>query len=98
MKIANADKLKHHFEHVVMVKNFTVPEILTIIDTFSKEVSEGKWLDQIEPFGYSEFKVACCDQCHESYVLNDEWGIDDVREEWHYCPNCGAHMVGGTKP
>lgn len=35
MKIANADKLKYHFEHVVMVKLFTVPEILTIIDTFS---------------------------------------------------------------
>ena len=40
MKIANADKLIHHFEHVVMVKNFTVPEILTIIDTFSVEINE----------------------------------------------------------
>ena len=44
MKIANADKLKYHFEHVVMVKNFTVPEILTIIDTFSEEISEGVWI------------------------------------------------------
>ena len=42
MRIANADKLKDHFEHVVMVKNFTVPEILTIIDTFSAEVTEGR--------------------------------------------------------
>lgn len=41
MKIANADKLKHHFEHVVMVKHFTVPEILTIINTFSVEIPEG---------------------------------------------------------
>ena len=40
MRIANADKLKDHFEHVVMVKLFTVPEILTIIDTFSSEVDE----------------------------------------------------------
>ena len=40
MKIANADKLKHHFETVVSVKLFTVPEILTIIDTFSVEVPE----------------------------------------------------------
>ena len=40
MRIANADKLKEHFEHVVMVKNFTVPEILTIIDTFSVEINE----------------------------------------------------------
>ena len=44
MKIANADKLKHHFEHVVMVKTFTVPEILTIIDTFSREIPEGVWI------------------------------------------------------
>lgn len=40
MRIANADKLKEHFEHVVMVKTFTVPEILTIIDTFSVEINE----------------------------------------------------------
>ena len=40
MKIANADKLKYHFEHVVMVKLFTVPEILTIIDTFSSEAND----------------------------------------------------------
>ena len=37
MKIANADKLIHHFEHTVMVKNFTVPEIVTIIKNFSVE-------------------------------------------------------------
>ena len=40
MKIANADKLKKHFENVVDVKLFTVPEICTIIDTFSSEVDE----------------------------------------------------------
>ena len=37
MKIANADKLIHHFEHTVMVKTFTVPEIVTIIKSFSIE-------------------------------------------------------------
>lgn len=42
MKIANADKLKKHFESVVDVKLFTVPNILTIIDTFSVEVQEGR--------------------------------------------------------
>lgn len=41
MKLANADKLKYHFEHVVMVKLFTVPEILTIIDTFTLDFREG---------------------------------------------------------
>ena len=40
MKIANADKLIHHFENVVDVKLFTVPEIVTIIKNFSIEVPE----------------------------------------------------------
>lgn len=40
MKIANADKLIHHFEHTVLVKNFTVPEIVTIINSFSLDIPE----------------------------------------------------------
>lgn len=40
MKIANADKLIHHFENVVDVKLFTVPEIVTIIKSFSIEFDE----------------------------------------------------------
>ena len=38
MKIANADKLIHHFENTVDVKLFTVPEIVTIIKSFSEEI------------------------------------------------------------
>ena len=40
MKIANADKLKHHFENVVDVKLFTPAQICTIIDSFSIEIPE----------------------------------------------------------
>lgn len=38
MKIADADRLKKHFESLVDVKLFTVHNILTIIDTFSIEI------------------------------------------------------------
>lgn len=41
MKITNGDKLIHHFENVVDVKLFTVPEIVQIIETFSLEIPEG---------------------------------------------------------
>ena len=41
MKITNADKLIHHFENTVDVKLFTVPEIVTIIKSFSVEIPEG---------------------------------------------------------
>ena len=40
MKIADADRLKKHFENVVDVKLFTVHNILTIIETFSIEIPE----------------------------------------------------------
>ena len=41
MKIANSDKLIHHFESCVDVKLFTVPEIVTIVKSFSVEIPEG---------------------------------------------------------
>ena len=41
MKIADTDRLIHHFETVVDVKLFTVPEIVTIIKNFSMEIPEG---------------------------------------------------------
>ena len=41
MLIADADKLKKHFETVVDVHLFTVPQILTIIDTFSIDIPDG---------------------------------------------------------
>ena len=41
MKIINADKLIHHFENTVDVKLFTIPEIVTIIKSFSIEIPEG---------------------------------------------------------
>ena len=41
MKIADSDRLIKHFENVVDVKLFTVPEIVTIIKSFSVEIPEG---------------------------------------------------------
>ena len=40
MKIADTDRLIHHFENTVDVKLFTVPEIVTIIKSFSVEIPE----------------------------------------------------------
>jgi len=55
MLIINGNKLIQHFEHVVDVHLFTVPNILTIINTFSVEVPDGskiinadKLIDNIE--------------------------------------------------
>lgn len=40
MKIANADKLIHHFESCVDVKLFTPAQIITIIETASIEIPD----------------------------------------------------------
>ena len=40
MKIADTDRLIHHFESCVDVKLFTVPEIVTIVKSFSVEIPE----------------------------------------------------------
>ena len=40
MKIADADRLKKHFESVVDVHLFTAPQIMTIIETFSIEIPD----------------------------------------------------------
>ena len=40
MKIADTDRLIHHFESCVDVKLFTIPEIVTIVKSFSVEIPE----------------------------------------------------------
>ena len=40
MKIADSNRLIQHFENVVDVKLFTVPEIVTIVKSFSVEIPE----------------------------------------------------------
>ena len=40
MKIVNYEKMKRHFENVVDVKLFTVPNILTIMETFTEDLHD----------------------------------------------------------
>lgn len=60
MKIVNYEKMKRHFENVVDVKLFTIPNILTIMETFTEDlpdavarydISSGKFL---EPFSKAQ--------------------------------------------
>lgn len=94
MKIANADKLKEHFENVVDVKLFTPAQILTIIDTFSVEVGEGEWLPTTRKNIFDE-QTSCfeCSICHKAHIplMNVL-----IHEKIPICPNCGSHMIGGA--
>ena len=78
MKIANADKLIHHFEHTVMVKNFTVPEIVTIINNFSVDIDEECQI--VFPRGIHQIKVT---QIFKN-IFKFKIGIahQDTKPEW----------------
>lgn len=47
MKIVNYEKMKRHFENVVDVKLFTVPNILTIMETFTEDLPDAVARDDI---------------------------------------------------
>lgn len=47
MKIVNYEKLKRHFETVVDVSLFTIPNILTIIETFTEDLPDAVTRDDI---------------------------------------------------
>lgn len=47
MKIVNYEKMKKQFEHVVDVKLFTIPNILTIMETFTEDLPDAVSRDDI---------------------------------------------------
>lgn len=54
-------------------------------------VVHGRWIETEQPMGWDNVSCATCSVCGEDFVL-DEWAIDDVRREMHYCMRCGAKM------
>lgn len=56
-------------------------------------VRHGRWIETTQPMGWDDVTCAECSECGEDFVL-DEWGMDDMNNLMHYCPNCGAKMDG----
>lgn len=113
MKIANADKLKKHFENVVDVKLFTVPEICTIIDRFSMNMAitdDEKMLSlneeyvivpSLEEGKWKTVEGIDGDDYYECSKCGEPWTLmagTPKDNNMNYCPNCGAWMIGGDKP
>ena len=57
-------------------------------------VRMGRWIETTQPMGWDDVTCAECSECGEDFVL-DEWGMDDMKNLMHYCPNCGAKMEVG---
>ena len=56
-------------------------------------VRHGHWIETTEQSGWIEEECAECSECSNTFVLG-EYTIDDIRELFKYCPNCGARMDG----
>ena len=59
------------------------------------EVKHGEWIETIEHNGWVDETCAECSECGEDFILG-EMDMDDIRNLFLYCPNCGADMRGGT--
>lgn len=96
MRIANADKLMHHFENVVDVKLFTPIQILTIIDYFSTEIQEGnKYVFSYDYDGEPIVTDLDAKQREEEFlgIASEErkegyW--NEIQAGMPVCPFCGA--------
>ena len=60
-----------------------------------RQQSEGKWEQTTEPMGWHDVDCVECSACGESWVLDEDFDYDVVKDFWKYCPNCGAKMKGG---
>lgn len=54
-------------------------------------VVHGRW--EVSTDEWFETDVYTCSKCRESYVLVEGTPKENL---WHYCPNCGAKMMGGN--
>ena len=50
------------------------------------EVVHGQWED------FCRGKMCCCSVCKAEFDNT----CNEIHDEWHYCPNCGAKMDGGA--
>jgi hypothetical protein len=62
-----------------------------------RKQSEGEWKQTTEPLGCHDVDCVECSACGESWVLDEDFDYDVVKDFWNYCPACGAKMKGGAE-
>ena len=68
-----------------------------LVDTFAEipaadvaEVRHGRWT--IAEDDYYGLNIVKCSVCHEEWCFEERDDVFDLN--YHYCPNCGAYMMG----
>ena len=71
--------------------------IADLCDTFGDipaadvvEVVHGRWT--IAEDDYYGLNIVKCSVCHEEWCFEERDDVFDLN--YHYCPNCGAYMMG----
>ena len=60
-------------------------------------VRHGEWIQTKEPLGWKDIDCVMCSACEDKWIMDEEYDLDFYKEQWIYCPNCGAMMDGGNK-
>lgn len=60
-------------------------------------VVRGEWLQVKEPIGWKDIDCVMCSACEDKWIMDKEYDLDFYKEQWKYCPFCGAKMDGGNK-
>ena len=60
-------------------------------------VVHGEWLQVKEPIGWKDIDCVMCSACEDKWIMDEEYDLDFYKEQWKYCPFCGAKMDGGNK-
>ena len=63
----------------------------TFVEGATVERPQGEWIEVKEEVHYDYWSVCECSLCKHSWALG-ELSIEDVKDDYKFCPNCGAEM------
>lgn len=83
--------------HLIPIYGDCEDVVNALYDAGYRKQSEGEWKQTTEPLGAHDVDCVECSICGESWVLDEEFDYDVVKDFWNFCPNCGARMKGGAE-
>lgn len=61
-------------------------------NSYEEKRPQGEWLEVKEEVHYDYWTVCECSLCKHSWALG-ELSIEDIKDDYKFCPNCGADMT-----
>ena len=86
--MASGIELKGYSDHWVL--NFREAYEMAF-KSLENERPHGEWLEVKEEVHFDYWTVCECSLCKHSWALG-ELSIEDIKDDYKFCPNCGADM------